>query len=297
MSDGTLIGYMLRHDWYGYSGPEVSVLNVGIRLALEGCAESDDLLYDVTDLVLNGYFSADDDLIDYALASSSTHYSSSGKTIVLTEGRSDSWIISESLQLLYPHLADYFSFMDFEGARVGGGAGNLANIVKAFAGTGIVNKVVALFDNDTAADGAIQGLRSVRIPKNIKILRLPNLPALQQYPTVGPSGSTVMDVNGMAASIELYVGNDILTEETGGFAPIQWTGYDAGLGKYQGEVLGKDKIQERFRRRLKLCRFDPGHIEKTDWTGLRAVLSTLFVVFQEIDGADICAEIENYFSC
>ena len=31
-------------------------------------------------------------------------------------------------------LADYFSFMDFEGVRIGGGAGSLVNIVKAFAG-------------------------------------------------------------------------------------------------------------------------------------------------------------------
>ena len=61
------------------------------------------------------------------------------------------------MQLLYPHLADYFTFMDFEGARVGGGAGNLANIVKAFAGAGIVNKIIAIFDNDTAGEAAIQG--------------------------------------------------------------------------------------------------------------------------------------------
>lgn len=291
--EGTPIDYMLGLDWYGYPGPD---LNVGIRLALEVCSESDEFVYDVTDLVLGEYFSADEDLVEYALALSSTHYSSSGKIIVLTEGRSDTWIICESLQLLYPHLSDYFSFMDFEGARVGGGAGNLANIVKAFAGAGIVNKVVALFDNDTAGDAAIQGLRSVRIPKNIKIERLPELPTLRQYPTIGPSGSIVMDVNGMAASIELYLGNDVLAEDMGDLAPVQWTGYDAGLRKYQGEVSCKDRIQERFRRRLETCRSDPGRLQQTDWSGLRAILSTLFVAFQEIDGAEIRADIDGYYA-
>ena len=45
----------------------------------------------------------------------------------------------------------WLGFMDFEGVRIGGGAGSLVNIVKAFAGAGIVNRTVALFDNDTAA--------------------------------------------------------------------------------------------------------------------------------------------------
>ena len=42
--DGTLLGYMLFHDWYGYEGPDQ---NVGLRLALEVCADDDDFVYDV----------------------------------------------------------------------------------------------------------------------------------------------------------------------------------------------------------------------------------------------------------
>lgn len=289
----SLMEYMLNNDWYGYSGPD---LNVALRLTLEVCDESDELIYDVTDLVLSEYFSAEDDLVEYALSLSSIDYSSNGKIIVLTEGRTDSWIISESLQLLYPHLADYFSFMDFEGGRVGGGVGNLANIVKAFAGAGIVNKIVALFDNDTAAEAAIQSLRSVRIPRNIKILKLPDILALQNYPTIGPSGLVNMNVNGMAASIELYFGVDVLTEETGELVPVQWTGFEAGLKKYQGEVLYKDRIQERFRRRIDICRGDPNSIEKTDWSGMREVLSTLFVVFHDVDEKEIRSQLDEYYT-
>lgn len=163
-------------------------------------------MYDLTDLVLGGDFSTDEDLVAYSMALTANEYASSGKVIVLTEGRSDARILSESLALLYPHLADYFSFMDFEGVRIGGGAGSLVNIVKAFAGAGIVNRTVALFDNDTAARAALAGLRSIRLPSNIVVKHLPRLVELESYPTIGPTGSALMNVNDVAGELELYLG-------------------------------------------------------------------------------------------
>jgi hypothetical protein len=277
---GTLIEYMLDHDWYGYPGLD---LNVALRLALEICSDGDEFIYDVTDLILSGDYSSDEDFASYALDASSDDYSSYSKTIVVTEGRSDSWIIAESLKLLCPHLADYFTFMDFEGARVSGGAGSLANIVKAFAGAGIINRVVAIFDNDTAGEVAIRSLRNINVPANIQILKLPELSILRKYPTIGPTGSSAMNVNGIAASIELYLGTDVLSDEQGELAPVQWTGYESSLGKYQGEVLSKDKIHERFKRRLGACTADPSMVGQTDWAGVRAILSAIFAAFHELD--------------
>jgi hypothetical protein len=288
----TLLGYMLEHDWYGYSGPDLSV---GLRLALEVCPDSEKLIYDVTDLILSGYFAPEDDLVEYALALTSSEYSTHGKIIVLTEGRSDSRILIDSLKLLHPHLADYFTFMDFDGVRLGGGAGNLANIVKAFAGAGIANRVVALFDNDTAAEASLQTLRSVRLPSNIKVLKLPELADLCNYPTIGPSGTVAMNVNGIAASIELYLGADVLMDEEGNLTPVQWTGYEPSLSKYQGEVMLKDRIQERFARRLDACRQNPELLAATDWVGVQAILSILFLAFRDVDGEEICSAIESYY--
>ncbi len=34
--------------------------------------------------------------------------------------------------------------------------------------------------------------------------------------------------------------------ENGEPCPIQWTGYDAAMKRYQGEPLEKEKIKERF---------------------------------------------------
>jgi hypothetical protein len=267
-------------DWYGYEGPD---LNVPLRLALEVCDSDDEFIYDLTDLVLQGRFGVDDDFVADAILPASELYLSDSKRIILTEGKSDAWIISETLKLLYPHLADYFVFMDFDAAKVGGGAGSLANIVKSFAGAGILNRVIAVFDNDTAAEAAIRSLRDVRLPDHIRLLRLPELPFLRNYPTMGPSGLVTMNVNGVAGSIELYLGSDSLLNERGELAPIQWTGYESGVGKYQGEVQFKDRIHERFRRKLQACASESSLIERTDWEGMKIVLRAVLGTFHTLD--------------
>lgn len=287
-----LIRCMRGVDWFAFPGPD---LNVPLRLALEICPDSDEFVCDMTDLVLAGYADPSDDLL--SSGSLSLHdLNSNGKTILITEGKSDTWIISESLTLLYPHLADQFTFMDFEGARVGGGAGSLANILKAFAGAGIVNKTIAVFDNDTAAEAAIRTLRNVSLPPNIVVLKLPDLESLRAYPTIGPSGPIPMNVNGMAASLELYLGIQALTDENGEMAPVQWTGYESNLRKYQGEVLFKEEIQERFRHRLEACTTNPQLLEVTDWSGIRAVLNAIFVAFHDFDSKRIIASLDEYYS-
>jgi HEPN/Toprim N-terminal domain 1 len=284
----TLIGYMVARNWYGYNGHD---LNVALRLALEAYPDAEEFIYDVTDLVLGGNISLDEEeYIEYVFSDPTI-----GKTIVLTEGKSDVWILSESLKLLYPHLFDNFSFMDFDGFRVGGGVGPLANIVKAFSGAGITNKVVALFDNDTAAEDALRGLKSVQIPSHICICKLPEIDFLRDYPTSGPSGLISMNVNGIAGSIELYLGCDALLDAGGSLTPVQWKGFGAGVGKYQGEVLQKDTIQQKFRNKLNACQEDVALIKQTDWDGVRAILECLLSAFHELDGKDICHNTKKYY--
>ena len=74
------------------------------------------------------------------------------------------------------------------------------------------------------------------IPDNIKIARYPNIKMLEDYPTIGPSGITNMDINGLAGSIEMYLGVDSLTEKKE-LIPVQWKGFDSSLKKYQGEIV------------------------------------------------------------
>lgn len=50
------------------------------------------------------------------------------------------------------------------------------------------------------------------------------------------SGAVKMDVNGVEAGIELFLGDDVLRNGRR-FIPVQWTAFDVGSRRYQGEVL------------------------------------------------------------
>jgi L-amino acid N-acyltransferase YncA len=285
----TLIGYMLSNEWYGFPGYD---LFVPVRLAMEACENGRSLVYDMTDLVWSEYFDYEDDFVQYGLDVAAADYSSKAKTIVLTEGKTDAWILREALKLLYPHLEDYFSFLDFESTGFGGGVGNLANVVKAFAGSGIVNNVVALFDNDTAAAAACQTLEALPLPSNIAIRKLPRSPLLDRYPTIGPSGATNLDVNGIAGSIELYLGEDVLRGDDGNLVPVQWMGYDRQMSQYQGEVLDKARLHGRFREKLARSVATDG----PEWDGLRAVLKVVFSAFASRNRAAIYQRVAEYYA-
>lgn len=84
--------------------------------------------------------------------------------------------------------------------------------VKAFISAGIRQRVIALFDNDTGAAEAILSLQRIHIPPTMKIVQLPRIELGRAYPAIGPQGTVVMDVNGLAGSLELYFGRDVLAK-------------------------------------------------------------------------------------
>ena len=285
--------FMLEEDSYGFSGVD---LYVPLRLALEICNQDDNFIYNLTDLVSGGYVKKREDCVAIASEFSAGVHTSRSKIVVLTEGRSDEWILSESMKLLYPHLYDYFAFMDFETARVEGGASHLAKIVKSLAGAGIINKVIAIFDNDTIGQEAIHSLRQVKLPGNLSVLKLPDLKALRKYPTIGPSGPRKMNVNGSAASIELYLGDDVL-RQNGKLPPVQWSAYNPGMGKYQGSLLDteKDKVQKRFKEKLAQQKTNTNLAQDQNWAGLFAIMSSIFSAFHRFDQKIIAEErLEKY---
>jgi hypothetical protein len=278
-----LLCYMLRDSssgWYGF--PNCDLL-FSIRLLLEICEKRDFLIYDLTEIA-HGYeysLSDIDDEIAHGRALINEEFSQSQKIIVLVEGNSDKRVVERTLKLFHPHLFDYFRFLDLDEMRIGGGVGNLANLVKAFAGVEIVNRVIALFDNDTAAESSILTLRELGMPDNIVVLKYPDVAIAMEYPTLGPSGVVKMDVNGLAASIELYFGRDVLTcdRATGELTPIQWKGFDVKLRKYQGEILNKKRLHEIFLEKLRRCEVNPRIIKKYDWTGIQAILKSMIEAF------------------
>ena len=201
------------------------------------------------------------------------------KTIILTEGSTDKEILEATLEALHPELSIYYSFLDFHTLNVPGGTSALVNTLKTFISAGVRNRVIAVFDNDTAANDALRALEKAYLPKNIKVIELPHLDIARDYPTIGPQGTVNLDINGLACSIELYFGRDVLTDKHGNLTPIQWTGYNQGLKQYQGEVINKASLQEKYMAIVKGCiensEINPDH----DWAPMKSIFREVFNAF------------------
>jgi hypothetical protein len=92
-----------------------------------------------------------------------------------------------------------------------------------------------------------------------------------------------MNINGSAAGIELYLGRDILCGENGTLIPIQWKGFEASLGRYQGEILDKRGCLERFSRKLQDIQHEPGNPDPLGWRDLGAIIDAISSAFRELD--------------
>jgi hypothetical protein len=276
-----VVKYILKDNedyLFGFLGSDVRLL---IRLACELSPKSSLVVQDISHLVYSGYYEENEPVCENATKALIAGHPENSSRIVLTEGSTDTAILKEALTILYPHLSEYYAFLDFESSRSPGGADRLVSLVKAFSATGITNRVIALFDNDTAARAAKRALANVSIPKNIAVLSYPELESLRNYPTLGPGGLTSLDVNGLAASIELYLGDDVLQDDKGQLTPVQWKGYNETLKQYQGEVMGKVMLQTRFQEKAFRCKTTPELLQTTDWTGLSAILQEIFHAFEQ----------------
>jgi len=171
------------------------------------------------------------------------------KIIILTEGKSDVEFISISIQKLFPHLKDYYHFIDFNEYKVESSASALVKLITSFTAANVKHPIIALFDNDTAGLKEMKKLTSMTVPPNIKFLKYPDIALAKNYPTVGPTGKKKMNVNGYACSIEMYFGVDVLTRNNE-LIPIQWKGFEEKEKKYQGEIADKNYVQESFRKKL-----------------------------------------------
>lgn len=269
----------LGHDFYEGFPP------IDPRYYLRALAEVIDteqvFSIDYTDLVDGGYYSPDDKLTLHPSEWYQNEFKVGSPIIILTEGSTDSNLLRATLELLYPQVFDFYTFLDFGVSNLQGSASALVGIVKAFIGADVQNRLIALFDNDTAAEVALKGLAKVNIPAHFKVLKYPDLSLATKYPTVGPQGTVSMDVNGLAASLELYFGTDILKLNTPDVSRIQWKGYDQSLGRYQGEVLDKTRLQEAYRQKLSDCRANNALIPTLDWTGMDSIFRMIFAAFHK----------------
>lgn len=254
--------------------------NIGIGYFLRGALEVVDpyseLILDITSLVDSGYYEADEAV---CTSTAQAHIDSTlefQKIIILTEGSSDSSILSKALKLLYPKVESYFSFLDFDSYKAEGGAAMLEKTVKSFAAAGINNKIIALFDYDAAGMVATARLKKRKLPDNIRVITLPQINIATNYPTNGPQGKTNENVNGRACSIEMYLGVDVLTDASGQLAPVEWRSLEPQINTYQGEISGKAELQKKFQQKTSITTKKGSIQPEHDWSGLRLVFESIF---------------------
>jgi hypothetical protein len=201
--------------------------------------------------------------------------------VVLTEGASDSQLLTEALSVTHPHLVGFLRFMDFSGGAEGSAA-NLVKLVRSFIGAAIANRVVAIADNDTAAHDALGKLKREGVPDGYRLLHYPDLPLLTNYPTLGPQADdpVIMDVNGKAGSLEMYLGGELLTLDDA-LVPVQWMGYVEGQHAYQASIAKQEKIriQQAFRQKAEAARQDPAVRDEQDWSGVEAIVEAILAAF------------------
>ncbi len=190
-------------------------------------------------------------------------------TIVLTEGSSDADVLRTAVEICRPHLAGFLSFLDYS-SKVAGGVDSVVKGLRAFAAAGVANQVVGLLDNDTAGAEGVRQLLSAHLPARMTVLQLPPLSIASAYPTLGTEGLVTKDVNGIAVAIEMFLGRDVLSDEGGALSPVQLTGWVPSQRAYQGEIVGKAGLKDRFWAKAKRAR--EGEMDPAHWEDLGALI-------------------------
>lgn len=207
------------------------------------------------------------------------HLRLAAPTVVLTEGKTDSRLLNLAMRVLYPHLVPYYQFLDFDLSKSQGGASHVVQALRNFIGSAIPNRVIAIADNDAAARDAFRILEPGALPLHARVMHYPDIELARTYPTEGPAGVHPVDINGQAASLELYLGRDVLADESGALRPIRWGAHQGRVGAWQGEITGKELIQAAFEHKCKAVLNGDMPIEEEHWQDVRAILDCIRSAF------------------
>ena len=170
------------------------------------------------------------------------------KILIVTEGKTDTFILQTSINVLFPAISDFFYFIDMQETYPFTGTGNLYNFASGLTKIKIQNKTIIIFDNDEA------GLFSYKKCKekldtlpNLKFYHLPNLAEFKNFLTVGPTGDAYQDINGKAVSIECFLDLSFGTDK---IPKVRCTIYNEKSDQYQGALISKDEYTRIFKKSL-----------------------------------------------
>ena len=90
--------------------------------------------------------------------------------LVVTEGSSDAKVLKHALNLLRPHLADFFQFVDMSEGYPFSGTGELFRFTQGLTSNGIQNRTVILYDNDAEGVAKFEKTQGLSLPKNVSVM-------------------------------------------------------------------------------------------------------------------------------
>lgn len=192
-----------------------------------------DLIWRVSDVVENGWI-LEKDIIP--------QLTTKEKILIVTEGSSDTDIIQKCINLLYDDISDFFEFIDMEQNYPFTGTGNLKNFIKGLSKISILNNILVILDNDTAGLSVYNDIKEIILPKNLKVITLPNHVEFDNFKCKGPQGDSLENINGKAVSIECFLDHNLIDENI----YVRWTGFNDKLTQYQGNIEPKNLLVQSF---------------------------------------------------
>lgn len=176
------------------------------------------------------------------------HLEDKDKILIVTEGKTDTFILQTSINTLFPEVSDFFYFIDMQDNYPFTGTGNLYNFASGLTKIKIQNKTIIVFDNDEAGIFSYKKCKEklVTIP-NLKFYHLPDLPEFKNFLTIGPNGDAYQDINGKAVSIECFLDLSFDSNRT---PQVRWTIYNDKSNQYQGALIAKDEYTRIFKKSL-----------------------------------------------
>lgn len=152
----------------------------------------------------------------------------------------------------------------------------------------VQNQIIFLLDNDSEGVEAYNKIIKMKLPNNMSCICLPDLKDFESFPTCGPEGQILSNVNRTAAAIECYL--DLTYSEYESYT-VRWTNYKKETGKYQGALEFKEYYAKRF---LDISE-DKLINGKYDTLKLKALLNAIIESAFKLSGTIRIEEIKNHY--
>ena len=170
------------------------------------------------------------------------------KILIITEGKTDNYILQTSIFTLFPAIADFFYFIDMKENYPFTGTGNLYNFTSGLTKIKVQNKAIIIFDNDEAGLFSYKKCKEkLKSVPNLKFYHQPDMPEFNEFLTTGPNGDAYENINGKAVSIECFLDLYFNTDRE---PKVRWTMYNEKSDQYQGALIGKDDYTRTYKKSL-----------------------------------------------